>query len=105
MNLKGASFPLCLALDCLSWPRKPCLKLLGFDLLLWVFSYVDGGIGLRVFDGPLLTCWRKKTSGWMQGQKGKPKKKVRIPLDEKKYDFFGLMDFHAPHRLCGRFLY
>ena len=29
---------------------------------------------MRVFDGPLLTCWRKKTSGWMQGQKGKPKK-------------------------------
>lgn len=39
VNLKGASFPLCLALDCLSWPRKPCLRLLGFDLLLWVFSY------------------------------------------------------------------
>lgn len=39
VKLKGASLTLCLALGYLSWPRKACLKLLGFDLLLWVFPY------------------------------------------------------------------
>lgn len=48
----------------------------------------------------------EKENEWMDaGTKRKAKEKVRIPLDEKKNMTFGLMDFHAPHQLCGGFLY
>ena len=47
----------------------------------------------------------EKENEWMDaGTKRKAKEKVRVPLDEKNMTF-GLMDFHAPHRLCGGFLY